>query len=154
MSVMSKVHGKKNKTKVVTELDASSTADVEDEPGEDSVNQDDGDEDADILGITALLVAVSVEVVGALHVTLGDLRVRAGAFAGTRVVSVAKFVDHHAFEDIALVVDVVEHVTPEGVEVLGSNHETHGAHPKTIGEGGAGQSNDEDGDDGSDEDDK
>ena len=56
----------------------------------------------------------------------------------------AKFVDHHALEDVRLVVDVVEDIAPEWVEGVRWHKETTGTHPKPVGECSSSKSNDED----------
>ena len=43
-----------------------------------------------------------------------------------------KLIDHHALENIALVVDVVEDILPEDVEDLGSDEKAANTHPKSI----------------------
>ena len=62
-----------------------------------------------------------------------------------------ELIDHHALEDVGLVVDVVEDVAPEGVERVRGHEEATGAHPEAVGEGGAGERDDEDGDQRADE---
>jgi len=62
----------------------------------------------------------------------------------TSIVSRTELVDHHSLENVALVIDVVEDVSPEGVELLRWDEETTSAHPQTVCKGSGGKSNDED----------
>lgn len=137
-------------------------SDPKDEPAKSAVASDNADHDANPLASVADVVAVVVENGGAGNEALVCQLslVQAGA-ALTRVlgrcageVAGSELVDHHALEDVRLVVNVVEDVAPEGIEGLRRYEETSSAHPKTVGKGGGGQCNDEDGHDRADQDDE
>lgn len=68
--------------------------------------------------------------------------------------AVLEFVDHHSLEDIGLVVDIMEDVSPERVEDLLRNQEPADTHPEAVCEGHDGQGDDEVRKDGGDEDDE
>lgn len=59
------------------------------------------------------------------------------------IVAALELVDHHSLEDIGLVVDIVEDVSPEGIEDLLRNQEAPDAHPQAVCEGYNGESDDE-----------
>lgn len=140
----------------------SSASEPKDEPAESTVTGDDTDHDAHPLAGVANVVAVVVKHCSAADETLvGEIGVvHAGALVARglrRCASKgasAELVDHHALEDVGLVVNVVEHVAPEWVEGLRWHEETSGAHPQAVGKGGSGQSDDEDRNDRADQDDK
>ena len=138
----------------------SSAADIQHEPAKCSVDGNNGQQDTNVLASLARLVAIGIQQTSTRNQALLVERrlvstvVTTIAIRGASVVSVCKFIDHHALEDIALVINVVKHVAPEGVQVSRANHETHCAHPETVGEGGGGKSDDEDRTDTGDEDNK
>lgn len=70
---------------------------------------------------------------------------------GAVIYAVTELVDHHALEDVGLVIDVVEDVSPEVVENSHGNQETVNAHPETVGKGGDSKSDNEDVENGRDE---
>jgi len=137
---------------------------VEDEPAEESVTGDDADHDAHPLACRADRVAVVLENGVAVDQALALVRgvVHARAFvewpacrrgrAGE--VAVAEFVDHHALEDIGLVVDVVEDVAPEWIQGVRWDEEATCAHPEAVGESRACEGDDEDGNERADQDDQ
>lgn len=139
---------------------SSSAADVQHEPAKQSVDYDDSQQDTNVLASSAGLVAIGVEESSARNQALRAQGSVVGTIiptmtiGGASVVSAGKLVDHHALKNVALVVDVMEHVAPEGIEVGGTDHEAHSTHPKTVGESSGGESNNEDGNKAGDEDNK
>lgn len=68
------------------------------------------------------------------------------------IVAALELVYHHPLEDVGLVVDIVENVSPEGVEDLLGNQESADAHPQTVRKGDYGKGDDEIREDGCHED--
>jgi len=142
------------------EVPLSSAAYIQHKPAKCSVDSNDGQQDTNVFASLARLVAIGIQQSSTRNQALLIKRrlvstvVTTVAIRGTSVVSVRKLIDHHTLKDVALVVDVVEDVAPEGVQVSRANHETHSAHPETVGKGSGSQSNDKDRNDTGDEDDK
>lgn len=72
----------------------------------------------------------------------------------TTIRPLRKLVDHHALENVALIVNVVEYVFPKHVQDLGRYHEAVDRHPEPVCEGGESERDDEVGEDGRHEDDE
>jgi len=132
------------------------------EPAKGTVASDDTDHDSDPLaGVTNIVAVVVKNGSAADEALVGKIGLVHAVALLTRVPSrcaskgaSAELVDHHALEDVGLVVDVVENIAPEGVEGLRWDEETTSAHPQAVGERGGGQCDDEDGDNGADQDDE
>lgn len=115
------------------------------DPPEQAVHGDDDDQDADPFPRAAPDVAVLLEHAAAADLAPGrEVRpVHTVAAGPARVDAAGELVDHHALEDVGLVVDVVEHVLPERVEDGRRHEEPADAHPQAVGERDKRQGDDE-----------
>lgn len=132
------------------------TAQVEHEPSQESVSKYNAEQDANPFSSLADLVPIVVENAGALNQTLiGQRRIveTAAASSGVSagVVARSKLVNHHPLKHVALVVNIVKDVAPEGVQLLRWHEETTRAHPQTVRKRGRCERDDEDGHERSDE---
>ena len=151
----------KDTNQLQSECIRSGTAVVQDQPAQEPVTDNNNKKITNPFASLAVLVSISVEnlfsVDEALIATAGSgvhAVAASGTIGRTAVHASTKLVDHHALEDVTLVVNVVEDVSPENVELLWWHKETTSAHPQTVCKGSTGQSDDEDRYQGGDENDQ
>lgn len=134
-----------------------STTNVEYSPAQEPVCGNDANQDADPLSSLASLVIILLKDAPSINQALtGQLSLVhtsapvAGLVLGTRVGSSGELINHHTLENVALVVNVVENISPEGVKAVRCNHEAAYAHPESVGKRGSSKCDHEDRDNGGD----
>lgn len=106
-------------------------------PSQESVYRNDSNHDPHPLALAVQRVAIARQnrCAGNPALVLERAGIHARALSGNGLTCVAalfELVDHHALEDVGLIVNVVKHVLPERIEHRQRHQEAAHAHPQSV----------------------